>query len=72
MEEADGENVGVLKFSREGGARLARHLDTLVHIGMTNAWAPMAFAATGEVLGEYVDIVNRARNDRDEVVRILS
>ncbi len=45
VEQADGENVGILKFSREGGARLADHLDTLVHIGMTNAWAPMAFAA---------------------------
>ena len=31
-----------------------------------------AFAATPEVLGEYVAIVNRARSDRDEVVRILS
>jgi choline kinase len=43
VERAHGENVGILKFSREGGVRLAHHLDTLVHIGMTNAWAPLAF-----------------------------
>lgn len=45
VESAHGENVGILKFSREGGTRLARHLETLVHIGMTNAWAPLAFGA---------------------------
>jgi len=45
LEKASGENVGILKFSFEGGRRLARHLDTLVHIGMTNAWAPLAFSA---------------------------
>ena len=44
-EKAHGENVGILKFSRHGGTRLVRHLDTLVYAGMTNAWAPMAFAA---------------------------
>lgn len=45
LEKAHGENVGILKFSREGGARLAYHLDSLVQIGMTNAWAPLAFSA---------------------------
>ena len=45
LEKASGENVGILKFSREGGRRLVKHLDTLVHIGMTNAWAPLAFSA---------------------------
>ncbi len=45
LEKASGENVGILKFSREGGTRLVKHLDTLVHIGMTNAWAPLAFSA---------------------------
>lgn len=45
VDRAHGENVGILKFSREGGTRLAHHLDTLVHVGMTNAWAPLAFAA---------------------------
>ena len=45
VEQAHGENVGILKFSREGGTRLAHHLETLVHVGMTNAWAPLAFGA---------------------------
>ena len=43
--EASGENVGILKFGREGGRRLIRHLDMLVQIGMTSAWAPLAFSA---------------------------
>ena len=40
---AHGENVGALKFGREGGRRLAVHLDRLVRSGATNSWAPMAF-----------------------------
>ena len=43
--QAHGENVGILKFSRHGAARLVHHLDTLVYAGMTNAWAPLAFGA---------------------------
>ncbi|MBC8089811.1 MAG: hypothetical protein H7Z40_21320, partial [Phycisphaerae bacterium] len=39
---------------------------------VSGAGAANAFAATPEILGEYVSIVNRARGDRDEVVRILS
>lgn len=45
VEKAHGENVGILKFSREGGTLLVHHLDTLVHAGMINAWAPLAFGA---------------------------
>jgi choline kinase len=45
LDKAHGENVGILKFSRQGGTRLAQHLDNLVQIGMTNAWAPLAFGA---------------------------
>lgn len=45
LDRAHGENVGILKFSRQGGTRLAHHLEKLVHIGMTNAWAPLAFGA---------------------------
>jgi L-glutamine-phosphate cytidylyltransferase len=44
-EKAHGENVGILKFSPQGGIRLVHHLDTLVYAGMTNAWAPLAFGA---------------------------
>ena len=45
VHRAHGENVGILKFGRQGGTRLAQHLDNLVQIGMTNAWAPLAFGA---------------------------
>jgi choline kinase len=43
--DADGENVGVLKFGAEGGRRLVEHLDALVAGGDVNAWAPKAFRA---------------------------
>jgi choline kinase len=36
-------NVGVAKFSREGGEHLARCLDRLVAAGHENDWVPMAF-----------------------------
>jgi choline kinase len=44
-EDSDGENVGILKFGKQAGRRLVRHLDALVGDGKVNAWAPMAFAA---------------------------
>jgi len=44
-EHSHGENVGILKFGRQGGTRLARHLELLVAMGHTRAWAPLAFAA---------------------------
>ena len=44
-EESDGENVGVLKFGRQGGTRVVQHLDALVNAGNVKAWAPLAFAA---------------------------
>jgi len=40
---ADGENVGVVKFSRQGRAVLFRMLEKLVSDGVVNAWAPLAF-----------------------------
>jgi choline kinase len=43
--DADGENVGVLKFGARGGRRLAGHLDRLIADGQVNAWAPAAFRA---------------------------
>jgi choline kinase len=44
-DHAHGENVGILKFSRQGATRLVHQLDTLVYAGMANAWAPLAFGA---------------------------
>jgi len=43
--DADGENVGVLKFGARGGRRLVAHLDRLVAEHHLNAWAPAAFRA---------------------------
>ncbi len=40
---ADGENVGVVKFSGEGCRALRVKVDELVSAGVVNAWAPRAF-----------------------------
>lgn len=40
----DAENVGIVKFSREGGARLIEVLDRIVSSGSRRDWAPRAFA----------------------------
>lgn len=46
--DADGENVGILKFGARGGRRLVRHIDALIDAGEFNAWAPMAFRAVAQ------------------------
>jgi L-glutamine-phosphate cytidylyltransferase len=43
--EADGENVGMARFSRAGGVLLAGLLDDLVAAGCERDWAPRAFQA---------------------------
>jgi|YNPBryantNP2012_1023418.scaffolds.fasta_scaffold01201_5 choline kinase len=40
---ADGENVGVVKFSAHGAEQLFAVTDTLVRSGVVRAWAPRAF-----------------------------
>lgn len=42
-EEADGENVGLLKFGTAAARALVRHMDRLVAAGHTRDWAPRAF-----------------------------
>lgn len=42
-DEADGENVGIVKFGTTGAAVLARELDNLVAKGELRTWAPRAF-----------------------------
>ena len=42
-DEADGENVGIVKFGRKGAAVLAGELDSLVASGALRSWAPRAF-----------------------------
>jgi len=46
--DADGENVGILKFGPRGGRRLVEHLDALIVAGEVNAWAPRAFKAVAQ------------------------
>jgi choline kinase len=41
--EADGENLGIVKFGRDGAAALVRILDRLVYAGHLRDWAPRAF-----------------------------
>src|SRR5205085_1892158 len=41
--DADGENVGVVKFGAEGARRLIEKLDALVAAGAERDWAPRAF-----------------------------
>ena len=43
--EADGENVGMVKFSAEGARRLIDEMDTLLAGGCERDWAPRAFRA---------------------------
>jgi choline kinase len=42
-EEADGENVGVVKFGPEGARHIIGHLDARVASGGLRDWAPRAF-----------------------------
>ncbi len=41
--EADGENVGIVKFGRAGAALLGKQINMLIAKGEYNAWAPCAF-----------------------------
>src|SRR5215216_1379950 len=41
--EADGENVGVVKFSPSGARRLVEQMDSLISSGFEREWAPRAF-----------------------------
>jgi choline kinase len=43
--DADGENVGVAKFSRDGAALLVRELDRIVGADAVREWLPRAFDA---------------------------
>jgi choline kinase len=43
-DEADGENVGIVKIGRDAAPTLVRIMDRLVAAGDVRAWAPRAFA----------------------------
>jgi choline kinase len=44
-EEADGENVGIVKFGAAGARLLVEEMDRIVGAGELMAWAPRAFSA---------------------------
>jgi choline kinase len=48
-EAADGENLGIVKFGREGAAELVKIMDRLVAAGSLRDWAPRAFDAFAQV-----------------------
>ena len=41
--DADGENVGIVKFSRQGALRIIEQMDDLISRGCKREWAPRAF-----------------------------
>lgn len=41
--EADGENVGIVKFGAQGAALLIHYMNQLIATGYANEWAPRAF-----------------------------
>ncbi len=41
--EADGENVGIVKFSANGARLLVEYMDDLIATGAVKDWAPRAF-----------------------------
>ena len=41
--EADGENVGIVKFSPSGAKLLVDYMNTLIESGAVKDWAPRAF-----------------------------
>lgn len=41
--EADGENVGIVKFSASGARRLIEEMDAIISRGQLRDWAPRAF-----------------------------
>ena len=41
--EADGENVGIVKFGPQGAKALVRYMDGLISTGAVKDWAPRAF-----------------------------
>ena len=49
-EDADGENLGIVKFGPEGAAELASIMDRLIAAGGVRDWAPRAFRELAQVL----------------------
>ncbi len=78
IREADGENVGIVKFSPSGAKVLFEKVDELVGNGVVNAWAPLAFqeicayhvlyaVSTGGLPWIEMDFVEDFEHARDEI-----
>jgi choline kinase len=76
--EADGENVGIVKFSSQGARRLVEEMDVLISGGFECEWAPRAFRefasrfplhaiSTGEYPWIEIDFHEDYRKAREEI-----
>jgi choline kinase len=76
--EADGENVGIVKFSSQGARRLVEEMDVLISGGFEREWAPRAFRefasrfplhaiSTGEYPWIEIDFPEDYRKAREEI-----
>jgi Predicted sugar nucleotidyltransferases len=77
--EADGENVGIVKFSRTGAKHLIDAMDLLISRGLEREWAPRAFrefathfplhaVSTGEYPWIEIDFPEDYRKAKEEVL----
>jgi choline kinase len=76
--EADGENVGMVKFSSAGARELVKEMDALISRGFEREWAPRAFRefasrfplhaiSTGDLPWIEIDFPEDYRNAQEEI-----
>ena len=76
--EADGENVGMVKFSSAGARELVKEMDALISRGFEREWAPRAFRefasrfplhaiGTGDLPWIEIDFPEDYRNAQEEI-----
>ena len=81
--EADGENVGIVKFSRTGAKHLMDAMDLLISQGLEREWAPRAFrefatrfplhaVSTGDYPWIEIDFPEDYRKAKEEVLPRIS
>ena len=76
--EADGENVGMVKFGSSGAKQLVKQMDALISQGFEREWAPRAFRefasrfplhaiSTGDLPWIEIDFPEDYRNAQEEI-----
>ncbi len=70
-EDADGENLGIVKFGPQGARLLVEKMDALVAAGERKAWVPRAFKAFADERPLHVDRDARPALDRNRLSRRL-